>query len=245
MSVARLRQVLLLITFIPWCWLAMMVVHECGHVVAACITGATIEQVVLHPLSISRTDLGENPNPLLVSWTGALVGSVVPLMAWALVQWCAVKWSPMVRFFAGFCQVANGVFLGFGAWTGDGDAGDLLRAGAASWQLICFGFFAIAVGLWLWHGLGSAFALRNNPVRISWHSMAATSILFSATVILEVLLVRVNPPTLVPRSATFLGEPRRYRGGVDPTASHPSVLIHSQVSYRSRLRQLDPREIFC
>ena len=187
MSVARLRQVLLLITFIPWCWLAMMVVHECGHVVAACITGATIEQVVLHPLSISRTDLGENPNPLLVSWTGALVGSVVPLMAWALVQWCAVKWSPMVRFFAGFCLVANGVYLGFRAWTGDGDAGDLLRAGAASWQLICFGIFATAVGLRLWHGIGSAFGFRNHLEQISWYSVAATSILFTATVTLEVL----------------------------------------------------------
>ncbi len=187
MSIARLRQVLLLSTFIPWCWLAMMVVHEGGHVAAAYITGATIEQVTLHPLAISRTDLGENPNPLLVSWAGALVGSVVPLMAWALMQWYAVTWSPMVRFFAGFCLVANGVYLGFGAWNGDGDAGDLLRAGAASWQLICFGIFATAVGLWLWHGLGSAFGFRNNSQQISWRSVAATSILFIATVILEVL----------------------------------------------------------
>lgn len=187
MNIARLRQVLLLITFIPWCWLAMMVVHECGHVVAACITGATIERVVLHPLAISRTDLGENPNPLLVSWAGALVGSVVPLMAWALAAWCTVKWSPMVRFFAGFCLVANGVYLGFGAWTGDGDAGDLLRAGAASWQLFCFGFFATALGLRLWHGLGSAFGFRNNLKQISWRSVLATGILLTATVILEVL----------------------------------------------------------
>jgi hypothetical protein len=187
MTAALLRQFLLLVTFIPWCWLAMMAVHESGHLLVAGMTGATIERVVLHPLAISRTDLGENPNPLLVSWAGALVGSVAPLMAWILIHWCAVKWSPMVRFFAGFCLVANGVYLGFGVWTGDGDAGDLLRAGAASWQLICFGFFATAVGLWLWHGLGSAFGFRNNLEQISWRSVTVTSVLLIATVILEAL----------------------------------------------------------
>jgi hypothetical protein len=187
-TTARLRQFLLLITFIPWCWLAMMAVHEGGHVVAACITGATIERVVLHPLAISRTDLGDNPNPLLVSWAGALVGSVMPLMAWALAMWCAMKWSPMVRFFAGFCLVANGVYLGFGAWTGDGDAGDLLAAGAASWQLMSFGVFATALGLRLWHGLGSDFGFGNQGERVRWSCVNATSILLVTTVALELAL---------------------------------------------------------
>ena len=187
-TTARLRQFLLLITFIPWCWLAMMAVHEGGHVVAAGITGATIERVVLHPLSVSRTDLGENPNPLWVSWAGALVGSVVPLMAWALAAWCAVKWSSMVRFFAGFCLVANGVYLSAGAWTGDGDAGDLLSAGATSWQLICFGFFATALGLRLWHRLGSDFGFGNQGERVRWSCVNATSILLVTTVVLELAL---------------------------------------------------------
>jgi hypothetical protein len=42
-------------------------------------TGGTVERVVLHPLSISRTDVSPNPHPVAVVWLGPIVGSVVPL----------------------------------------------------------------------------------------------------------------------------------------------------------------------
>jgi hypothetical protein len=48
-------------------WLLMQAVHESGHVLGARLGGGTVAQVVLHPLTISRTDLAANPHPLLVA----------------------------------------------------------------------------------------------------------------------------------------------------------------------------------
>ena len=70
---------LLIGTYLPFCWLAVQAVHEMGHIVAALATGGTVSQVVLHPLTISRTDLTENPHPLIVAWLGPLVGVAAPL----------------------------------------------------------------------------------------------------------------------------------------------------------------------
>ncbi len=190
MSSARLRQVLLIITFIPWCWLMMMVVHEAGHVLAAWLTGATVERVVLHPLAFSQTVLGDNPQPLVVSWAGALVGSALPLLTWVLLRWANINLGLFARFFAGFCLVANGAYLGMGAWSDDGDAGDLMHVGAQLWHLVSFGVLATALGCWLWHGLGAAFGFRNHLEKITWVAVAVTSALLVMTAALEVTLGR-------------------------------------------------------
>ncbi|MBA3697293.1 MAG: M50 family metallopeptidase [Planctomycetes bacterium] len=182
---ARTRQVLLLATFLPWCWLMMMVVHELGHVLAAWMTGGTVERVVLHPWAISRTDLSHNPQPLSVSWAGAVVGSVVPVLVWLIAQASRIPLAPFTRFFAGFCLVTNGVYLGMGAWTGDGDAGDLIAAGAAVWQLVLFGVGALASGLWLWHGLGPAFGFSGRQEAITHRSVIISMFLLLVTVSLE------------------------------------------------------------
>jgi len=62
----RLPQILLIVTFIGFSWLAMQVVHEAGHVLVARLTGAEVTKVALHPLIVSRTDVAENPHPLAV-----------------------------------------------------------------------------------------------------------------------------------------------------------------------------------
>lgn len=74
----RFAQVLLIGTFLPLCWLGMMAVHELGHVLVVLATGGTITAVVLHPLTISRTDVSINPRPLLVVWAGPLLGVLLP-----------------------------------------------------------------------------------------------------------------------------------------------------------------------
>lgn len=183
----RLRQVLLIGCFLPWCWLAMMVAHECGHVLAAWLSGATIEGVVLHPLAISRTDLGENPHPLVVSWAGAVVGCLLPLLMWLSVLLPRLDLAHFARFFAGFCLVANGVYLGMGTWTGDGDAGDLIRAGASAWHLVVFGVAATASGLWCWHGLGSTFGFKGNQEQITMRSVIIAASALVVTVVLELV----------------------------------------------------------
>jgi hypothetical protein len=65
-----------------------------------------------------------------------------------------------MAFFAGFCLIVNGAYLGAGAFFAAGDSADLLRYGAPPWQLILFGVLACAGGLFLWHGLGPNFGLR-------------------------------------------------------------------------------------
>src|SRR2546426_8584056 len=86
----RLAQILLIVTFIGFSWLAMQAVHEMGHVLVARVTGGEVVKVALHPLIVSRTDLGENPHPLAVVWGGPLVGSILPLLLFALAFVCRV-----------------------------------------------------------------------------------------------------------------------------------------------------------
>lgn len=63
---ARLHQTILIASTLLGSWLGMQAIHEVGHVLGATLSGARVVQVVLHPLTISRTDLAENPHPLFV-----------------------------------------------------------------------------------------------------------------------------------------------------------------------------------
>src|SRR5258705_5842286 len=110
----RLPQVLLIVTFIGFSWLAMQVVHEAGHVLVARLTGAEVTKVALHPLIVSRTDLAENPHPLAVVWGGPLLGSLIPLAGLAAASISRLPGVYLFRFFAGFCLVANGVYIAVG-----------------------------------------------------------------------------------------------------------------------------------
>jgi hypothetical protein len=141
----------------------MQAVHELGHVLGAWATGGRVARVVLHPLTISRTDLAENPHPLVVAWFGPLFGAAAPLVLWLLAASLRLPGTFVIRFFAGFCLVANGAYLGGGALVGIGDAGDLLRHGAPSWCLCLFGGLAAAAGLGLWHGQGRHFGWGDEP----------------------------------------------------------------------------------
>jgi len=64
----RLHQCVLITSVIMGSWLGMQAVHELGHVIGAYATGGKVARVVLYPLTISRTELSENPHPLLVVW---------------------------------------------------------------------------------------------------------------------------------------------------------------------------------
>lgn len=65
---ARVHQAVLIGSTVLGSWLGMQAVHEAGHVVGAWLTDGRVARVVLHPLTISRTDLAENPRPLAVVW---------------------------------------------------------------------------------------------------------------------------------------------------------------------------------
>ena len=137
----------------------MMIVHELGHVLAAWLTGGGVERVVLHPLRLSRTDVAPNPHPHVVVWAGPLLGVLLPVGVWAACRMRGFAHAYLLRFFAGFCLIANGVYLGMGGFDHIGDAGDMLAHGSPHWLLWLFGLGAVPAGLWLWHGQGVHFGL--------------------------------------------------------------------------------------
>ena len=155
-----IARVILVLGLLWTSWLLMMLVHEAGHVVAANATGGTVQRVVWHPLKLSRTDVSPNPSPLVVAWAGPIGGAVLPLML------AAVLWRTRARhvaaFFAGFCLIANGVYLGVGWLDRAGDAGEIVRLGSPRWVLVSFGVIAMTAGLGLWHVVIERFRRRQD-----------------------------------------------------------------------------------
>jgi Peptidase M50B-like len=155
----RVHQVVLVVSTLYGSWLGMQDVHELGHVAAAWLTGGRVSKVVLYPFTISRTALADNPRPLVVVWGGPIVGAALPLAVWLTARALRLRGEFVLRFFAGFCLIANGAYIGAGSFTRAGDAGEMLKYGALSWQLWLFGALTAPTGLWLWNRLGPHFGL--------------------------------------------------------------------------------------
>lgn len=155
----RWRKNTLIVATLAGAWLGMQQVHELGHCVGAWLTGGRVERVVLPFVGFSRTDLAESPRPLVVAWAGPVVRVLLPVAAWLLAEWLQFSGAFLLRFFAGVCLLANGVYIGIRSFDRVGDCGDLLRHGAHGWQLWLFGFITAPMGLSLWHGLGRRFGL--------------------------------------------------------------------------------------
>src|SRR5262245_31469150 len=112
----RVHQITLISSMLILSWFGMMAVHEAGHVLGAWVTGGKVERVILHPLTISRTDVSINPNPLFVVWAGPLFGVAAPFAVWLAAQTCRLSFWYLLRFFSGFCLVANGAYIGVGSF---------------------------------------------------------------------------------------------------------------------------------
>jgi hypothetical protein len=194
----RVHQTVLIVSTLLGSWLGMQDVHELGHVAAAWLTGGRVSKVVLDPFTISRTDLAENPRPLIVVWGGPILGVVLPLALWlifSLAPHCVragsfgrsggrrqdgrgikgegaaieahaarLPGTFVLRFFTGFCLIANGSYIGAGSFAHVGDAGEMLKHGAAPWHLWLFASLTVLAGLWLWHGLGPRLGKSNGAV---------------------------------------------------------------------------------
>lgn len=184
----RLNQFTLIVSTLGFCWLGMQVVHELGHVLAACLSGETVSKIVLHPLVISRTDVSHGRHPLTVLWGGPVVGSALPLVVLVVAKSLPCSLFYLIQFFAGFCLIANGVYLGVGSFDGVGDAGDLLRHGCPQWTLIVFGMICTPAGLWLWNGLGPHFGLDKSAGRVDRRAVRWALGIVLAIVVVEVLV---------------------------------------------------------
>lgn len=169
----------------------MQAVHESGHVLAAALTRGVVQQVDLHPLHISRTTLAGNPAPRIVCWSGGIVGSLLPLLVWLVVRHVGhvvvaeetppissprrgtaagkgFRFEPILRFFAGFCLLANGVYLGSAAVEPVGDPFDLLQMGVPRWQPAAFALLTVPWGLWLWDGVWREFGIGRGAKPVTW-----------------------------------------------------------------------------
>jgi len=185
---ARIPQMILIGTLIPFCWLAMQVVHELGHVLLAWATKAEVTKVALHPLIVSRTDLAANPHPLAVVWGGPLLGSLLPLLAFATASLCRAPGIYLFRFFAGFCLVANGVYIGTGWLFANGaDPGVMIEHGSPTWLLVAFGLLTFPAGLYLWHRQGRHFGLAEANGNVSNLAAAISAALLVVLVAFELI----------------------------------------------------------
>jgi hypothetical protein len=184
----RLFQIMLIASTLVLCWLGMQAVHELGHVLCAWAGGETLSKVVLHPLAISRTDVTHDRRPLLVIWGGPILGSLLPLVALTVTKLIRTGLSYLAQFFAGFCLVANGVYLGVGSFGGVGDAGDLIRYGAPRWTPIVFGLACVPMGMSLWNGLGTHYGLGRSRGEVDRRAALGTLGLVLIVVLVEIYI---------------------------------------------------------
>jgi hypothetical protein len=132
----------------------MQIIHEFGHAVFGIASGGHVQRVVLEFFSFSRTDVEPNPHPLLVAWAGPISGAAIPVVAWQIVRRLRPVSIGVPMFFAGFCLVANGAYIGVGSFAAIGDADDMLAFGSPRWLLWLFGAACTVAGLGCWHKLG-------------------------------------------------------------------------------------------
>lgn len=159
----RVRVAILLGATALTFWLLMMCVHEIGHAAAAWLTGGRVVHVELSPLGLSRTDVSPNPRPGVVAWGGPAFGATGPLL---LAGTCRLRCGLARRLprrwivaFAGFCLIANGLYLASGMVFPAGDTEDLLRRGTPAWILGAIGIPVTMAGGLLWHSLGPLWGL--------------------------------------------------------------------------------------
>lgn len=186
----RCFQALLMCSTAGFSWLSMMILHECGHVMHGWLSGAQLVQVVLPPCGFSRTDFAANPHPLFVAWGGAIWGCLLALTILAAVRIASARYSYLVRWFAGFCLIANGAYLAAGSFRGAGadDGSVILQNGNTQWQLLLFGVPTVAVGLYLWNGLGPYFGLGARRGRVDRNAAVGMTVALLVVVCVETMV---------------------------------------------------------
>lgn len=135
-----------LLAIVAWIGLAMMFVHELGHVVAAIATGGTLGSVELRPGFLSHTLVVPNPRPAVVLWSGFLSGWLVPLLTAPVWRYERGLVGPTLRAWAAFCLLAGGLYLAIGGTERLTDTGELVRVGWSLPMLITIGLIVAGIG---------------------------------------------------------------------------------------------------
>ena len=131
-------------------WYPFMCIHELGHCISAKINRGSIESVTLVPWRFSQTVIRDSRNPLMDAWMGPVIGVILPLLIWLIC-----KKHPKMDFystlFAGFCLLANGLYIGIGWIDKIGDCGDILKHQGNTPSMLFFGILTVIPGFLLWH----------------------------------------------------------------------------------------------
>jgi len=188
----RFFQISLIVSFIAFSWLAFMVVHEFGHALTSWLTGGSVALMILHPLKISWTSFASNPHPQLVAWGGPFWGALLPVATLGIARLLHLPGVYLFKFFAGFCLIANGLYLIVDSFERGGDGGTLIRCGAAQWELLAFGMVVTPLGFWLLHGLGPHFGLGAARGRVSRPAVITSVGLLLVTVVAELALYQLS-----------------------------------------------------
>jgi hypothetical protein len=184
-TMQRLPHFVMIICLLATCWFAMQAIHELGHVLGACYTGGTVAKVVLRPWTISQTQLTDNPEPVLVAWAGPVIGAALPVAVWLVAAVLRCPAAYLLRFFAGFCLVANGAYIGGGALDKLGDAGDLQRHGSPLWALFLFAAVTVPAGLLLWHREGRQFGFGGSVGKVEGRAVLACLLALIVVVLID------------------------------------------------------------
>jgi hypothetical protein len=190
---ARFPQFTLILCLVVTSWLAMQMFHEFGHIVGAWWTGGVVDLIVLRPWTISQTSLSYNPDPLFVAWAGPIGGALMPFLLWAVSVLLRFSLRHILRFFAGFCLIANGLYIACGALQPAGDARVIQRSGSPQWQLIVFGAITVPIGLWLWHGEGKHFGFGGAGGNVARRDVFACAIALCTVLVLEFVIGSPQP----------------------------------------------------
>ena len=137
---------LFLAATIAWIWLAMLLTHELGHVLAAILTGGTITSIELRPGRLPHTLVNPNPRPSVVLWSGFLVGWIGPQLTAPLWKIERGLIGPVLRAGTAFCLLAGGVYLAAGGLERLTDTGQLVLHGWPLPLLIAVGVGVAALG---------------------------------------------------------------------------------------------------
>ena len=162
-----------------------MAIHEFGHVFGSWATGGNVKKVVLHPFTISRTDVDPNPKPSIVVWMGPILGSLIPMVFWAFRTDKVSGCSKCPQVFCRFCLIANGAYIAFGSLDQVGDCEVMMQLGSPIWLLFVFGLLTMPCGLLVWHGLGSVKQFWADPNLIEPKMTIALWIVLASLLTLE------------------------------------------------------------
>jgi hypothetical protein len=114
-----------------------------------------------------------------------MLGVCLPVALWLIFKWASWPFAYLARFFAGFCLIANGAYIGIGWLDRVGDTGEMLKNETPLWCLWLFGAVTLPSGLLLWHRLGPSFGLGENGDGVEPRAAYLCTCLLALTVVVE------------------------------------------------------------